>query len=83
MAAKKIKAARAGKSTKVGKIEMPPPPRSKPGAPPAVVHRTTAEISVSQQHSFELARTVMTATVSRVLSVQFLLDSSSRCKFSD
>ena len=30
----------------------------------SVCHRPTSEINVSEQHSFELARTVMTATVS-------------------
>jgi hypothetical protein len=49
--------------------KMPPPRQSPITAPPIqlVVHRTTAEMEVSEQQSFELARTVMTATVSITL----------------
>ena len=43
---------------------MPPPRRSSGSAQSSVVHWTTAEINVSQKHSLELAKTVMTATVS-------------------
>lgn len=71
--AKVIKATKPAKASKAAKNEMPPPKmppphRSSSAAPSVVIHRTTAEISVSEQHSFELARTVMTATVSTLSS---------------
>jgi hypothetical protein len=84
MATKKGKAAKETKSTEMVKNKIIPPhsklrsacPKSKmlpqhggsSAALPAVAHRTTAEIIVSEQYSFELARTIMMATVSIFVS---------------
>jgi hypothetical protein len=55
------------KSSSAG-AKMPTPNRVSGSAQPAVIHRTTAEINVSEKHSLELAKTVMIATASIFLS---------------
>jgi hypothetical protein len=58
------KAKATSKVAKIAKTKIPLPHPKPRSVQPTVVHRPTSEIVVTQEQSFELAKTVMTATAS-------------------